>query len=298
MTIGEAKEIYERRGNITPEEEYLLIEALECLVKETDDPFYTEELGRFYDERRLYEAALRYYEEAAEKGCVSAFEKAGNIYYYGRLGKKDHARAFACYSAGAEQGDPGAMMKLADMYKNGYSVRRDPLKSEKILEAAYELVRGKTDISLPVPEIATRLARMKKADGKIEETVRLYKEAKEILQARMLEKVTSRDLNTMEWLITDLHTMAPPDEHHPELFDLYDLMDKAVTVTFACGGKYYTAVSVPEDDRAEVEFEGDLYSSPADFIAHAKIEGQPLASLWDRISDITLKKKISGRFRA
>ena len=298
MTIQEAKEIYEKRDEVSAEEEYKLIEALEYLVSETGDPSWIKELGSFYDARRLYTQALKYYEEAAAKGVVSAYEKMGDICYYGRLGKKDHAQAFCYYSLGAEQQDPYAMMKLADMHKNGYSVRRDPLKSEAILEEAYDLVKDKDDISLPIPEICTRLARMKKADGKIEETIRLYRQAKDILQKRMSGKVVSRDLNTMEWLVTDLYTMTDPDTASLDLFDLYYLMNGPVTVTFAYDGHYHTASAFPEDDRLSVEFEGEVYSSPADFIAHAKLDGKPLASLWDEISDIRIKKKISGRFMA
>ncbi len=227
---------------------------------------------------RHYEEALKFYEAGKEEGDPAAVEGLANIHYYGRTGNPDYAAAFQEYTVAADAGRVGAMVKLSDIYKNGTFVKRDPFRSEQILEEAYEAVRESDDIDAPKPEVCTRLARWRAEEGNREEALRLYREARDVLAERIARSPVFTDLNTMEWLSVEKGTLSRPEE--PDLFDLFFLLGEDGLYEISRGDEVYTVASAGD----QVVFEDQAYMSPGDFLRHARIGKTLLAQLWKELS--------------
>ena len=73
-------------------------------------------------------------------GEEQAANSLGYIYFYGRLsdGKPDYEKAFRYFARAAAAGFYEARYKLADMYKNGYYVAKDPFLAYALTEGVYE----------------------------------------------------------------------------------------------------------------------------------------------------------------
>ena len=174
------------RMNEKPSEEdiFLYTEAMDYLIYELKNPQAMLELGGYYYEKKNFDLALKYYEMAAEYKLPYAYEGLGYIWYYGRTGRRDFEKAFHYYSLAKEAGITEAAVKVADMYKNGYFVELDYGKYKEIIEALYPKVRKAQTLGEPVPEVFTRLAMIRKEEGKISQAVRLLLEAKDFQAQR------------------------------------------------------------------------------------------------------------------
>ena len=58
-------------------------------------------------------------------------------------------------------GDLIAAYKVADMYKNGYYVQQDTEKYKSMIEELYPKVKNARRLNEPLPEVFTRLARIR-----------------------------------------------------------------------------------------------------------------------------------------
>jgi hypothetical protein len=103
------------------------------------------------------------------------------------------------------------MIKVADMYKNGYYVDKDLKKYEQIIEDLYPKVKDMNNVFDPVPEVFTRLARIRKEQGRVDDVVDLYLYAKDFLAQRIRYNPFFGDLNMMKWLIDDLYEIIEFD---------------------------------------------------------------------------------------
>ena len=84
-------------------------------------------------------AALRYWEEAAQKGCAPAMHKMAVCWLNGLCGmEKDPAKAVEFFTQAAEKGELNSTFNLAVMYENGVGVTKDLAKSGQYLQAAAE----------------------------------------------------------------------------------------------------------------------------------------------------------------
>ena len=123
LTIEKAQQILDDYYDLTQptyEDDIQLINALEYLIKETNNPEYMVELGGWYYGQKQFDLAEEYYLMAAKLDYNNAYECLGYIYYYGRVGQPDYEKAFHYYKLASDQGNLVAAYKLADMYKNGY----------------------------------------------------------------------------------------------------------------------------------------------------------------------------------
>lgn len=287
MTIEEAKQIFERNAWLDrpdAQEKGELITALETLIRETGEYEWMMELAGIYAMDRNYTEAAKYYEMAYEHGCVMAAESLGTLYYYGRTGKPDYAKAMEYCAKAAEAGSINALVRMSDMYKNGYGVKRNPEEAVKMLEKAYERVKDTELIDDPLPEVFTRLARFRRAEDKIDEAIELYEQAKGFLAGRLLDNPVFADLNTMEWLVTELYDLKEPDVENLDLFDLYWLLKKPSVYALDIDEMQYVAKAVGMENETAVLFEGKRYDSPGDFLQHAMINGERLVQLWEEIN--------------
>ncbi len=284
MTIKEAKEICARLEcydeTLSEEDFFLYTEALGFLIEKTRKPKYMVTLGGVYYARKDFDLALKYYEMAADLGYESAIQGLGYIWYYGRTGTIDYEKAFRYFSS--LKYNIVARYKVADMYKNGYYVAKDYDKYRQIIEQLYEEVKNMENPFAPVPEIFTRLADIRTKEGKTDEAIRLYCEAKDILAQRIEENPFFGNLTIMKYLIKNLYELKGIDLNHIDLFDFYKLLTKPVKLSFKYDGEEHFAESVEEDGEVVINFDGKWFRNVDDFFAKASIDGLKLVVIgWE-----------------
>ena len=286
MTIAEARRI-EREFYDTPkpteDDVFLFTEAMDYIIKTTKDPHAMMSLGGYFYDERKFDLALKYYEMAAEYKIDSAYECLGYIWYYGRTGTKDYEKAFNYYKLAKEAGNIVSAYKLADMYKNGYYVEKDYDAYCKIIEELYPKVKDSTYLGDPLPEIFTRLARIRTEQGRIKEAVQLYYGAKDFLAQRISYNAFFGYLNIMMWLEDDLYKLIDFDNENFDLYDLYYLAKTPVKVKFYFNEEEQAWETVEEDGELIIRFNDKWYKTREDFFAKACIDDLPLTHVYDAL---------------
>lgn len=293
MTITEAmriKDEFYEKSNPSEDDVFLFTEAMQFLIEETKDPNHMMHLGGYYYGIRQFDLALKYYELAAEYKLTEAYECLGYIWYYGRTGEKNYEKAFKYFSKAKDAGDLIAAYKVADMYKNGYYVERDYEKYKAIIEELYPKVRRANYLGDPLPEVFTRLARIRAEEGKPEEAVTLYLQAKDFLAQRISYNDFFGDLNIMKWLIDDLYELTSFDKENFDFYDLYYLLKSPCKVSFEFDDKPYEVAALEEDGNTVIQFNGKWYRTRDDFFQKATLEDDKLTYLYDQLWDFEVKE--------
>ena len=286
MDKNQAKKIVEhfyRIANPSEDERFMFTEALEYLIEEEKDPKYMMELGGYYYELHRFDLALKYYEMADAFDYDVAWECLGYIWYYGRTGVKDYKKAFEYFSKCMKTGNVVATYKVADMYKNGYYVEKDEAKYEELIESLYPKIRRERNLGAPVPEVFTRLAKIRVKQGKKKEAIDLYLSAKSFLAQRISYNAFFGNLNIMNWLVNDLYELIEFDPMEFDFFDLYYVLKKPCKVSFFYNQKEYMIESLIEDGECVVHFGDKWYRNVSDFIAKATIGNDPLTHINDML---------------
>lgn len=284
MTVSEARQIiqdFREESVYSEEEEFLFIEALQFLIEEEKSPKDMLYLGGYYYEQKRFDLALKYYEMAASYDYDPAYECLGYIWYYGRTGERDFKKAFEYFSKLKDKGDLVASYKVADMYRNGYYVEKDQAKYEQIIEELYPKVKNARRLGDPLPEIFTRLARIRKEQGRKRDAINLYLQAKDFLAQRISVNAFFGNLNIMKWLIDDLYELLPFDEESFDFFDLYYLLKTPHKVSFLYEGERVEVTSEQEGAECVVEFEGKWFHSRDDFFKDAALDDMKLTAIYD-----------------
>ena len=276
MTIAEAQiiidQFHRNNGNYTDEEFFLFTEAMGLIIRETNNSDYMLDLGGYYYEQKNYDLALKYYNMAADLGNESAIVGLGYIWFYGRTGTVDYEKAFHYFSKAGR--NPIAEYKIADMYHNGYYVEKDETKYKEIVERLYGAFRGTNYVEDPLPELCTRLAGIRESEGNIPEAIRLLREGKSMLSSRIGYNPFFGNFSIMRGLIEHLYRLTPLDKKNIDLYDLYEVFKKPVTVKFTFKGKTYTIASSREEDGSvAVYFAGKWYRNIGDLLMQAKLDG-------------------------
>ena len=288
MTIPEAKRIqrdFYRLINPTEEDRFLFAEALDYLITETKDSDYMVDLGGMYYEQKRFDLALKYYEMAAESGNLYAISNLGYVWYYGRTGERNFEKSFYYFDKARQMGDVIAAYKIADMYKNGYYVKRDYAKYKAIIEELYPQVKNARRLNEPLPEIFTRLARIRTEEGKPEEALKLYDVARDFLSQRLQVHSFFGDLNIMKWMIGDIYKLRAFDRNFFELYDLYYLLGSPVKVRFVFEETPHEVEAVREGTVLSIRFDESWYRTVDDFFQKASIGGDLLTSLYEDLYD-------------
>ncbi|MBQ9870719.1 MAG: sel1 repeat family protein [Eubacterium sp.] len=295
MTIDEARKIaieFDKNRNPTEEDVFLFTEAMGFLIEELHDPDDMLYLGGYYYEQKRFDLALKYYEMSASFDYDPAYECLGYIWYYGRTGERDYKKAYEYFSKLMAKGHPVATYKVADMYKNGYFVEKDQAKYEEIIEELYTKVKHMKNVFDPLPEVYTRLARIRIAQGKKEEATDLLLDAKDFQAQRLRYDSYFGNLNIMKWLIDDLYELIDFDEEFFDFYDLYYLLKTPHKITF-----YYddneepmTVESVMEGEECSVCFNGKWFHSRDDFFAQASVDGTKLTAVSDDLYGFEVMK--------
>lgn len=288
MTVREALDI--RRDFFettihTDEEVFMFTEAMDFLIRETKQPMYMMNLGGYYYEQRQFDLALKYYEMAAETGDINAIICLGYIWYYGRTGTRDYEKAFRYFCAGRDAGDLQSAYKVADMYKNGYFVEKDYDKYCSIIEELYPKVKKAEYLSDPLPEIFTRLARIRMEQKRYGEAQSLLARARDFLAQRIQEHSFFGDRNIMKWLIQDQYAL--PEKLRPtniDLYDMYHYLEKPALVKFRYYDKTLKIQSSMEDGICVIKFDGCWFRDTDEFFEKAEYDGELLTTMYDEMS--------------
>ena len=284
MTLKEAKEIcarlYEDDETLSDDDFFLYTEAMGFVIAETHDPGYMTDLGAAYYARKDYDLALKYYEMAAALDYEPAIQGLGYIWYYGRTGTVDYEKAFHYFSS--LKHNIVAQYKVADMYKNGYYVKKDYEKYKNIIETLYDEVKDIDNAYAPIPEIFTRLASIRKKEGKTDEAIYLYLEAKDVLALRIENNPFFGNISIMKYLIQDLYSLKAIDKNHIDLFDLFELLKNPVHISFYYDEEEHLIESIEEDGNIVIHFDNKWYRTIDDFFEKAEIDGQRIVILgWE-----------------
>lgn len=106
---------------------------------------------------RDYAKAMGYYQIAALCGDPDAQENLGYCYYYGRDTAVNYEKAFHYFALGAFEGRIRSLYKIGDMYRNGYYVNRSPVEAFRIYSRCAEEMKRSSDCSAAA-EVWMRLA--------------------------------------------------------------------------------------------------------------------------------------------
>ena len=288
MTILEAKKIRENYYDLTnpsDEDKFLYTEALDYLISETKAPDYMNELGAMYYSDRNFDLALKYYEMAAEAGNLYATSNLGYIWYYGRTGQRDYEKAFHYFDKARQMGDLISEYKIADMYKNGYYVEKNYEKYKSIIEGLYPKVKDARQLDEPLPEVFTRLAKIRSDEGKTDEALHLYDVARDFLAQRISYSGFFGDLNIMKWMIQDIYKLRDFDLEMMDLYDLYYLLQKPNKIRFTYEDKTHEMESVPEGEGISIHFDDRWYHTLDDFFKKAELDDERLTALYEDLYD-------------
>lgn len=292
MTVGSAlkirREFYDK-SIPDADDEFMYIEALEYLIRETKSPQFMMELGGYYYEQKRFDLALKYYELAAAERYDAAYECLGYIWYYGRIDERDYEKAFHYYSKAAEMGNTVCRYKVADMYKNGCYVEQDYDKYKEIIEEIFRQMMNSEIDPYPLPEIYTRMAGIRKEQGRIEEAVGLYREAKEDLALRISDNPFFGNLNIMKRLIEDLYKLTDPEPDEMDLYDLYHYLQKPVHITFRYRNITHDVRAAEEDGAVVICFNGKWFRTADDFFGKAAVGNKLLTSIYDELYDFKVE---------
>jgi len=291
MRLDEAKKIRDEfMNNANPSEDqvFLFTEAMEYLIEEEKNPEDMAFLGGVYYEMKNFDLALKYYEMAASFNYVPIYECLGYIWYYGRTGKVDYKKAYKYFNLASKHGDFVAKYKIADMYKNGYYVKKDQEKYEKIIEELYYELEEYKDSEyinpeIPIPEINTRLAKIKEEHGDIDQAIDLYLEGKLVLEKRIKANSFFGNLNIMMDIIDSLYNIKDFDNDDFDFYDLYYLLKEEHIIRFWYDKKEYVLESVKDGEECAVKFNNKWFYNREDFFGNAVICNKKLINIYDNL---------------
>ncbi|WP_301896671.1 tetratricopeptide repeat protein [uncultured Holdemanella sp.] len=291
LTIEKAQQILDDYYDLTQptyEDDIQLINALEYLIKETNNPEYMVELGGWYYGQKQFDLAEEYYLMAAKLDYNNAYECLGYIYYYGRVGQPDYEKAFHYYKLASDQGNLVAAYKLADMYKNGYYVQKDYPKYVQIIKDLYPKIQGATNTFDPVPEIYSRLAKIYVEEGNEDQAIQLLLIAKEFQSQRLIYSQFFGDLTIMKYIVNDLYSLIQFDPDYMDLFDLYYALQKPCKVAIEILGEDHIIEAKYEDGLFFICMDDKNYEDVDQFFLKAKINGEPISTQYVNVNYIEI----------
>lgn len=291
LTIEKAQQILDDYYDLTQptyEDDIQLINALEYLIKETNNPEYMVELGGWYYGQKQFDLAEKYYLMAAKLDYNNAYECLGYIYYYGRVGQPDYEKAFHYYKLASDQGNLVAAYKLADMYKNGYYVQKDYPKYVQIIKDLYPKIQGATNTFDPVPEIYSRLAKIYVEEGNEDQAIQLLLIAKEFQSQRLIYSQFFGDLTIMKYIVNDLYSLIQFDPDYMDLFDLYYALQKPCKVAIEILGEDHIIEAKYEDGLFFICMDNKNYEDVDQFFLKAKINGELISTQYVNVNYIEI----------
>ncbi|MCD7839296.1 MAG: hypothetical protein LUG46_01565 [Erysipelotrichaceae bacterium] len=94
--------------------------------------------GMLYYDKEDYQTAIDYFQKAADKGNIDAYNKLGYCFKFGKFVTKDYTKAFEWFEKSADLGNTYGMYQLALLYDFGNGVKQDEQKAAQLYLQAYQ----------------------------------------------------------------------------------------------------------------------------------------------------------------
>lgn len=282
-------------------------EACQYLVDNFDDGNVAVDLATQYYRDEKYNLALKYYSYAAEKCVPFANTGLGYIYYFGRLGKPDYQKAYECFTREAElitgirfqdeeiwKTNPETILimrspadyahyitvayLLAQMYRNGYYVKKDYSRFSFLIRQLYNMMTNRNYPPLPdyyLPVVETEMSEIVLHNSKSKKNkgtaLKYLYDARNRISERLLEEDESQDFQIMKDIILHIRKIGEPDSHDMDLYDLYYLVQKPCTVSFSYNGHSYHLSAEKEGEDLVIRLKQKIYHSLDEFMCNGRI---------------------------
>lgn len=200
--------------------------------------------------------AIQIFTVFADIDFARAYSFLGDIYYYGKAGEKDYAKAFQYYKKGAEKDDQWCQLSLYYCYYNGYGVTKNEATAVEWLEKSVA-----QKLPQAMNQLASYLIGIKRADYS-----RAFKLAKEAYDAGYKPALVnmsfcyltgngiSKNIDTSEKLIKEARDCGVDNTEW--MFDLIRQERNANKSTF--GEKSLSPQGQKENEQASRELEEEL----------------------------------------
>ena len=186
-------------------------------------------LGDYYFNTKKIELAIAYYKKAIENKNPLGYTRLGFMYYYGKGIGKDYNEAFKLFSRGALEGETTSVIKLSDMYKNGYYVEQNYGTSVNILDPLFQ--KGMKDLlnkkykNNPIFEVALRYADLFLNGYHFKKNLRKALNYYILAYRGFMLQDNSKDhLNKINYCLNNINTLK---EELSDLYNDYELLDFA-----------------------------------------------------------------------
>lgn len=297
MTLSEAKGFimdYYYDDNPTDETFFLFEEAMLYLIENYHDPKDMHNLAFAYLSQRRFDLECKYLEMAAEYNYGPSLEELGYIWYYGQTGTVDYEKAFKYFSRAMECDDEVlraySEYKIADMYHNGFYVKKDEAKYRSMIESLYDRISHPEKLgqvydidSFPMPDIAYRLAGIRAEEGKDDEALKLLSKAKRQLQEDIRNNPSWwGNIEVMERIVLLSDKISSKDKKQLGIYDLFWISKKECKIAFLYKNRRFI-IDVTEGN---IRFENKWYRSAADFFEKAEIDARKIVYLYDELFDM------------
>lgn len=280
-TAWDIIQLFNNNPNPTEDDIFEFTEAAEYLVRQSDTEAMIE-LGGYYYGIQNYDLAYTYYQMAADLEDENGYLGLGYIFYYGRLGAPDYEKAFEAFTKAADLGNVNASYKIADMYKNGYYVKKSYITYKTMIQKLYSKAKRYQYVGQPYPEIALRLAEIREKDGKKKDAVNLYFSARRFLDQRLKWDCFFGNLEIMKDLVQRIYSLIRFDEENFSFYDLYYLCNKPCTVLFRYGKGLHVVSFIEETGNIVIQFDDTWFEDIDSFMERAKINNRRLTEIQER----------------
>lgn len=156
-------------------------------------------------------------------------------------------------------------------------------KYKEIIEDIYLRIKDTQHPDDPLPEIFSRMAKIRTDEGNIEEALKLYNYARDFLAQRIKDHSTAENLDIMKQLTNDIYQIQELDEDDLWLYDLYYVLKGPTIIKFCFDGTDHEIMTIEDDDGIVVRFDDEWFCNVDDFFRKAKLVGLPLTTLYEEL---------------
>lgn len=283
------------------EDRILFVESLKFLIdncsSDAEKVKFLMHLGGYYYELKEFNLAEKYYLLASSLSKVDPLpsNNLGYIYYYGRTGEPNYEKAFKYFKKANELSSIvddetswiyfQSSYKLADMYKNGYYVKKDLKKYEQII---IDLYKDYNKYDKPIlnefkPELFSRIGSIYLNKGDKKQALDFLLKARQALESRMTCNSFFGYFTIMKIIINQIYQIVNLDLDNLNLFDLYELSKKECSLKIEYNKKEYIFKAILEEGTIVINFNNDWFHSIDKFFYNAKIDNKKISTLNDDI---------------
>ena len=282
----------------TADEQFRFAEAMEYLIRTSRDPedkkAMSYNLAMYYRGIKNFALEKKYLEICAELGDPSGKEQLGFLWYYGPGDEQNYERAFHYFEDCKTR---RGLYMMADMYRCGQYVPRDPEKSREIIEDLFAGVLPEKDDprfykTTLFPEVALRLVQTDLEDGEATDfDLGCLSDARRILSIRQQTRPFWGNIKLMRKILETTEEMRGSDRSLADLYDLLLFRETNAAVTFDHAGTRHRLDIFENEGETVYQLGQKWFHGAEDFLEKARIDQKRITTLYKQISDISVLYK-------